>query len=76
MTWWSEPKNHGLSDYCINQGLAEIEMDEYENTAKELLRRKLESLQGQESIRKEKSKRYLANRGYEYDLINRLLSEM
>ena len=65
----------GLTDYCIQKGLDEIDSEDYLKTASMILLRKFGSLEGSVTIKKEKAKRFIAAKGYEYELINKLLQE-
>ena len=69
-------KMKGLTEYCVRAGMKEIEDDDYLKTLEELASKKYESLNGTEAIKKEKTKRFLANKGYEFDLINKVLREI
>ena len=66
----------GLTDYCVQAGMKEIEDDDYLLTLEELATKKFNSLNGTDAVRKEKTKRFLANKGYEYDLINKTLNQL
>jgi regulatory protein len=60
-----------ISDYCIRKGLSEINEDEYEDTLNKLLLKKYDLLRGTRSIPTKKAKlfRYMAQKGYERDLV-------
>lgn len=60
-----------VSVYCIRQGLKEIDDTEYIQTLNKLLKKKLEEYKKapHPAIRKQKSIRYLLQRGFEYELI-------
>lgn len=65
-------KQKKISDYSINKGLAQIQDEEYLETLKQLAENKL--VKGKNDWeKKSKLKRYLANKGYENDLINEVL---
>jgi regulatory protein len=68
-------KQKMLSDYCIKKGLQEINEAEYTSTIQHLVKQKWQSLKTERhaAIRKQKIFRYLLQKGYEYDLINKAL---
>lgn len=67
-----------VSDYCIKKALTEIDPEEYYNTLKKLAQKKWAELKSekQQPIRKNKTYRYLAQKGYESSLINDALNEI
>ncbi len=70
-------KRNQISDYCIKKGLREIEEDDYLKTLKELAEKKYDSLKREQYLRRKyKVKQHLARKGYEYELINRVLEEI
>ncbi len=74
-----ELSRRGLTDFNIGQGMNEIEDEAYEETLRDLLQKKLTSLERTESdIRKRKQKlvRYALSKGYESELIWKLIREM
>lgn len=65
-------KQKRISDYSINKAISQIDEDEYLNTLNHLAENKL--VKGKSTWEKKaKIKRYLANKGYENDLINEVL---
>ncbi len=66
----AELKARGLSSYCVQQGLNEIDPDEYWTTLLELAERK-NALEKEPNtlLRKQKVARFLMGKGYEQDLI-------
>lgn len=73
-----ELKQKGVSAYCIQKGLKEIDEDEYEQTLRELLAKKAESFPETEKsyIKRHKVAAYAMQRGFESPLIQKLLTEM
>ena len=65
-------KQKRISDYSINKAMSQIDEEEYLDTLKELAENKV--VKGKsEWDKKARIKRYLANKGYENDLINEVL---
>jgi len=60
-----------ISDYCIRKAMTEIDGEEYASTLEKLSTKKLTELRADRSVLSRKSKlyRYLAQKGYEKDLI-------
>ncbi len=70
-------KDKRISSYCIKQGMAEIEEEEYLQTLSNLLQKKYESLNESNTyIRKNKTAQYLLSKGYENYLIWEKIEEM
>ncbi|MDX2302381.1 MAG: regulatory protein RecX [Microscillaceae bacterium] len=70
-------RQKGLSQYCIRQGLAEIEQQEYEQTLEQLLHKKRELLQGIEAWEmRQKLFQFLSFKGYESELILEKIQEL
>lgn len=71
----NELKKKKVSEYCIRKGLTEIDDQEYEETLKALMDKKVSELKSEKNIwiRKQKVQRYLLQKGYEPDLISELL---
>lgn len=68
-------KEKQVSDYCIKKGLKAIDETAYEATLKKLAEDKYESLKGEQYLmRKKKTQDYLLQRGYESELINKMLA--
>lgn len=67
-----------VSEYCIKKGLTEIDPDRYYETLKKLARKKWAELKSekQQPIKKNKTYRYLAQKGYEPDLIQDVINEI
>ena len=80
--WGRQKIRHALrqkqvSEYSIRRALGEIDEEAYENMAFELLADKYADLkQEQYLVRKKKSMDYMVARGYEYDLLSRLMSRI
>ena len=72
-----ELKQKGVSAYCIQKGLKEIEEGEYEKVLREVIEKKAESLPKteKENIIRHKIAAYAMQRGFEMPLIQRILSE-
>ncbi len=71
-----ELTKRGLTDYVIKQGMDEITDHAYEQTLQDLLTKKLESLQRTESDprkRKQKLARYALSKGYESELVWKII---
>jgi regulatory protein len=68
-------KLKGISDYCIKNGMAEIDYDEYESALTKLADRKIQELAKEKSklLKKAKLYRYLLQKGYENDLVSNLV---
>lgn len=65
-----ELKKRKISDYCIRQGMQEIDEDEYIKVLKDLLAKRLkENPKGKEYQRNYKAAQYALSRGFENDLI-------
>ena len=71
-----ELKKNKVSDYCIKKALAQIDETDYIKTAKKLITFKLNALKSEKNpfIKKNKTKQYLLQKGYELDIILDLLS--
>lgn len=70
-------KQKQVSDYCIRKGLEEISDADYWHSLQQLALQKSRELRGErnEWIRKQKLQRYLIQKGYEQDWIQRLWGE-
>ncbi|KOY85499.1 hypothetical protein AD998_04430 [bacterium 336/3] len=67
-------RKYQLSNYCINQGLAEITDEEYEKTILEILKKKNKQISEPIFLkRKQKLLQYATSKGYEMDIILDLL---
>lgn len=74
-----ELSRRGLTDYNIDQGMNEIGDKAYEETLRDLLKKKLASLERTESDsrkRKQKLVRYALSKGYESELVWKVLGEL
>lgn len=71
-----ELKMKGVSAYCIQKGLKEIDEEEYEQTLKAVIAKKAESLPKTEKnyIIRQKVAAYAMQKGFEGPLIQRFLS--
>ena len=59
----------GISRYCVDKGLQEIDESDYRDTLYELASKKWNTLPGDDTYtRKNKTVRYLLGKGYETDL--------
>jgi len=67
-----------VSEYCIRQGLKEIDEDEYMNSIHQLAIKKFKELRTERhaGIRKQKVLRYLLQKGFEYELSNEAISNI
>lgn len=70
-------KLHRISDYCIKKAMKEIDPEEYQQVLKRLTERKWAELAGEKNlyIRKNKTWRYLVQKGYETDLVQDAISQ-
>ena len=71
-------KQKRISDYSIKKGLQEIDPDEYWNTLKRLAERKMKEKKAKEENWQiqTRTQRYLASKGYEFDLILDAMKEI
>jgi len=67
-----------VSEYCIRKGLLEIDAEEYENVIADLITQKYETLKKEKhpAIRKQKTIRYLLQKGFEYDIILSVMNQL
>lgn len=71
-----ELRYKGLTDYCIKQGLAEIDEADYLATIRKMINRKANKDDFENPyLRKHKLARYIIGKGFEQDLVWRLLEE-
>ena len=69
-------KEKGISKYCIQQGLKEIEEETYQQTLEELLAKKYPQIKGENSyIRKSKLANFAIAKGYETYLVWQIIKE-
>ena len=66
-------KQKNISDYCLRKAMEEIDKEEYEETAKELIEKKLKD--DFSFLHKNKVYKYMLGRGYEPHLIKNVLDE-
>ena len=67
----------GLSRNCISKGMKEIVDDDYQKTLRQLLEKKNNLITEPDSfVRKDKLSKYAIGRGYEPDLVWRLIKEI
>lgn len=73
-----ELRAKSVSEFCIKAGLSEIDGDEYMAVLEQLAEKKLKELKSEKNIfiRKAKIYRYLAQKGYESDLVNDTLKAL
>jgi regulatory protein len=73
-----ELKLKQVSEYCIKKALKEISDEDYEKTLQKLTAEKLESLKSEKNIFTKRSKlqNYLVGKGYEFDVVGRLVSSI
>ncbi len=65
-----ELKMKKISDYCIKQGMKEIDAEDYWSVLNQLAEQKMASLKDKNVlVKKNKTSKYLASKGYEMDLI-------
>jgi regulatory protein len=66
-----------VSDYCIKKALKEIDEDQYEETLRELLKEKYDSLKKEQYLlRRKKTTDFLIQKGYEHNLVQRIMQEV
>jgi len=66
-------KQKKLSEYCINQALKEIDQIEYEDQVLRLIEKKSELIDTDDYMAKNKIVKYLGGRGYEIELVWKIL---
>lgn len=67
-------KVHGLSDYCIKKGLAEIDDDHYAQTILKLIEKKMPTIKEKSlALKQQKMIKYLVGKGYEVGLAVEIL---
>ena len=73
-----ELKKKQVSDYCIRKALAAIDEDDYSKQLQKLFDQKLKTLKPEKNIfiKKRKLQDHLLQKGYEADLIRRLITEI
>jgi regulatory protein len=73
-----ELKQRGVSQYCINKALKEIDDDAYCETLQKLAARKWASLEneGNTAMRQQKTRLYLMQKGYEAAYIEPVLRQL
>ena len=64
-----ELKNKGLSPYCIDQAMKEINDDEYEATIVRLIHKKTRYDEANDYLVKNKTARFLIGKGYEPEIV-------
>ena len=68
-------KEKGISDYLIKQAMNEIDEEAYRKTLGDLAEKKFESLKGEQHlVRKKKTMDYLLQKGYEPELVSRIVN--
>ncbi len=67
----NELKRRDISDYCIRKALEEIEVEDYQNTLKQVIRKRREMLSKEDNdyIRRNKVANYAIIRGFEPELV-------
>lgn len=72
-----ELKSKRISEYCIKKGMAEIDLEDYYTTLKELVQKKDGTLRETDYYkRRQKLTEYAMRRGFEYDLISEAVREV
>jgi len=70
-------KEKQVSEYSMKKAMKEIDDEEYKNVLKELAEKKHDSLKGEQYlVRKKKTMDYLLQKGYEPDLVTRVVNEL
>lgn len=71
-----ELKKRKISDYCIRQGMQEIDDKMYLRVLEDLIAKKLQGLKGKQQVKNYKAAQHAISRGFEsdmvWDVINRL----
>ena len=71
-----ELKNRQLSDYCIKKALEQIKEDEYLDLLKKMAGEKMATLKNEQHlVRQKKTFDYLLQRGFEMDLVKRVIGD-
>ena len=68
-------RQRGLTDYCINKGMEEIEEADYLDLAANMIHEKWLKVEGNHLEKKEKVTRFMAQKGFEFEIINKILRE-
>jgi len=73
-----ELKQKQVSDYCVRKALAAIDEDDYEKAAQKLFGEKLRALKSEKNIfiKKRKLQDHLLQKGYEADMIRKMISKI
>lgn len=71
-------KQKQVSPYCINKALAAIDEDDYDRTMAKLFEQKLKTLKSEKNIfiKKRKIQDHLMQKGFETDLIRKLIASV
>ena len=70
-------KEKGIGDYLIKRAMKEIDEEHYQQTLRELARKKYESLKDdQYLVRKKKTMDYLLQKGYEPELVTGVVNSL
>jgi regulatory protein len=70
-------KSKGISDYCIKQGLKEIDYDVYEQNLQQLLEKKNATEKEKNPFaRRQKLTYFLVSKGYENDLVQEAIKQL
>lgn len=71
-------KQKQVSEYCIKKALAAINDTDYRKTLQKLFDQKLKTLKGEKNIfiKKRKLQDHLIQKGFETDMIRKLMAEM
>jgi regulatory protein len=73
----NELEAHGLTSNCIRSGLKEINDDDYRETLINILRKKSDQLvEENEFLRRDKLSKYAIQKGFEPDLVWKILKEL
>ncbi len=73
----NELRRRGITEYCINKALSEIDEDDYETTARDLAVKKFNALTDTDPLKKKyKVTRYLTGKGYEHSLVQKIADEL
>ena len=73
-----ELKQKQVSDYCVRKALAAIDEDDYEKAAQKLFDEKLRGLKSEKNIfiKKRKLQDHLLQKGYEAEMIRKMISKI
>jgi regulatory protein len=74
----NELKLKQVSNYCINKALNEIKEEDYLHTFEKLAKKRIQSLKSEKNIfiKKRKVQDHLLQKGYEWELVSKIVANM